>query len=117
MFVKNIKVRKVAKKSLKCRSKNGGAQYEINVQKTNLHVVATLYDCHEKRDLFTISTRGLVNDLLKTKTQKAFWIGEQFAKKCKEMNIERVSFNKLGYKFHGILSEVARGVTESNVLI
>jgi len=108
---------KVIKKRRKSRGKSGDTQHELYILKTNRHLVAVLYDKAEQRDISSISTRpaGFVH--AETRTLDAVAIGKQFAELCKSKNIEKIYFNKMNYKFHGLVKSVVESVRESGINI
>ena len=108
---------KVAKKRAKYRAKSGSTRHELYVLKTNCHLVAVLYDKTEKRDIFACSTRPASFVKSENRTQDAHKIGEMFAKVCKERDITDLYFNKMNYKFHGLIKAVVEGVRQSGINI
>lgn len=105
---------KVIKKRKKYRGKSP-ARFEVYVLKTNKHIVAVLYDKEQNRDVTSVSTRPHSFKKLENRLTDAFNIGTEFAKICKEKGIENLAFNKLNYKFHGIIAEVAKGIRENGI--
>jgi len=108
---------KVIKKRKKYRAKSEATRFELYVLKTNKHVVAVLYDKQEQRDVTSVSTRPKTFKKEENRSIDAFNIGKAFADVCKSKNIEKLAFNKLNYKFHGIIAEVVRGVRENGINI
>ncbi len=108
---------KVAKKRKKSRAKSGDTQHELYILKTNRHIVAVLYDKVEQRDITSVSTRpaGFVH--AETRTHDAIVIGKQFAQLCKSQNIEKIYYNKMNYKFHGLVKTVVESIRESGINI
>jgi ribosomal protein L18 len=82
---------KVAKKRTKSRFKSGSVRHEVYVLKTNKHLVAVLYDKHEKRDLTSVSTRPAEFKHGANRTEDAKQIGKIFAEKCKEYKVEKTN--------------------------
>lgn len=108
---------KVAKKRTKSRAKSGDVRHEVYVLKTNKHIVVVLYDKQEKRDVTAVSTRPTSFKHGENRMDDAKHLGKIFAEKCKNLNIVKLSFNKLNYKFHGLLKAVADGIRESGINI
>ena len=106
---------KVAKKRTKSRAKSGSVRHEVYILKTNKHLVAVLYDKEENRDVTSISTRPANFKHGANRTEDAKQIGKLFATKCKELKIEKISFNKLNYKFHGLLKTIVENIRESGI--
>ncbi len=107
---------RVIKKRSYYRSHSGrNATHEVYIQKTNRHLVVVLYGKSEKRDLLSCSTR--VSDVPKfeTRFEAAKWVGQVFAQKCQKIGISQIYFNKLNYKFHGLVAQVINSIRESGV--
>ena len=51
----------------------------------------------------------------KTKTERAFEIGEAIAKKAKEKNIKKVVFDRRGCLYHGRVKAVAEGARKGGL--
>jgi large subunit ribosomal protein L18 len=108
---------KVAKKRTKSRFKSGSVRHEVYVLKTNKHLVAVIYDKESKRDLTSISTRPADFKHGENRTEDAKQIGKMVAEKCKTLGIEKVAFNKLSYKFHGLLKAIVDNIRENGINI
>lgn len=108
---------KVQKKRKKARAKSGDTQHELYILKTNKHIVAVLYDKVEKRDITSVSTRPSSFVGGESRSQDATQIGKKFAEICKEKKISQVYFNKMNYKFHGIIKFVVESIRESGINI
>lgn len=108
---------KVSKKRKKYRAKSPDTRFEMYILKTNRHIVAVLYDKQEARDVTSVSTRPVSFVKSGERAKDAFNIGTTFAGLCKSRGIEKLSFNKLNYKFHGIIAETVRGVRENGINI
>ncbi|MFT4967787.1 MAG: large subunit ribosomal protein L18 [Candidatus Deianiraeaceae bacterium] len=108
---------KVIKKRTKSRAKSSSTRFELYVLKTNKHIVAVLYDKLEKRDVTSVSTRPSSFVKSESRANDAFEIGKKIATICKTKDIASLCFNKLNYKFHGLLKEVSRGVQELGINI
>lgn len=108
---------KVIKKRKKYRTKSAHTRFEMYILKTNRHIVAVLYDKQEARDVAAVSTRPVSFKHAENRSMDAFQIGKSFAEICKSRQIQDLYFNKLSYKFHGIIAETVRGVRESGINI
>ena len=108
---------KVIKKRRKYRGKSSATRFEMYVLKTNKHIVAVLYDKEENRDVTSVSTRPQSFKKAENRSIDAFNIGKSFAEICKSKGIEKLAFNKLNYKFHGIIAEAVKGVRENGINI
>lgn len=108
---------KVIKKRKKSRAKSGDTRHELYILKTNKHLVAVLYDKVEQRDVTSVSTRPASFVHGDTRTHDAIAIGKSFAEICKSKGIEKIYYNKMNYKFHGLIKEVVSSVRESGINI
>ena len=80
------------------------------VFKSNSHLFVQLIDDVEGKTLFGIGTNSETNRtaLSKSKSKEsAKALGEQVAKKAKELNIQRIVFDRGRNRFHGIIKELA----------
>ena len=82
------------------------------VFKSSKHVYAQIINDQEHATLAASST--LSKDLKgsfdgKTKMEKAEMIGENLGKKAQDLGIAKVVFDRSGYKYHGIIKNVAEG--------
>lgn len=108
---------KVIKKRKKYRAKSSDTRYELYVLKTNKHIVAVLYDKIESRDITAVTTRPSSFVSTGERIKDAFEIGKKISQICKQKNIENLYFNKLNYKFHGIIASVVNGVRDGGINI
>lgn len=108
---------KVAKKRTKLRAKSGDVRHEVYVFKTNKHLVVVLYDKHNRCEITAVSTRPTSFKHGANRTEDAKYLGQVFAERCKNLKIEKLSFNKLNYKFHGLLKAVVDSIRESGINI
>lgn len=108
---------KVTKKRRKYRAKSSDTRFELSVLKTNKNIVAILYDKLEYREVTAVSTRPTSFVTSGERIKDAFEIGKKFAEICKQKNIQSLCFNKLNYKFHGLIANVVNGVREAGINI
>jgi large subunit ribosomal protein L18 len=57
----------------------------------------------------TLSSKG------KTKTEKAFEIGKELAKKTLGLKVKQVVFDRSGYRYHGRVKAIAEGAREGGL--
>jgi large subunit ribosomal protein L18 len=108
---------KVIKKRKRIRAKSSSVRFELSVQKTNKHIVAILFDTEAKRDIASTSTKPKSFVKGDNRMCDALTVGKNFGELCKKHNITQVYFNKLSYKFHGILKQVVDGAKQSGINI
>lgn len=93
----------------------------LSVFKSNYHLYAQLINDNEGKTLIAvfdkeIKFKGKTKQALPTGRQAlAYEIGMLAAKKAAEKNILNVVFDRGGYKFHGVISELARGAREGGL--
>ena len=97
------------------------------VFRTPKHIYAQLIDDEKGKTLLSLTDAGLKKSKPKPKTQKiekgiktakvalAYEIGKLIAKKALEKKIEKVVFDKGGYKYHGRVKAVAEGAREGGL--
>lgn len=89
---------------------NGTAEVpRVFVFKSNKKVYVGAADDNQNKVL-----KSLVAD---RKIAEAEKLGEEIAKVLKKMKIEKVVFDRSGYKFHGVVKAVAEGLTKTGISI
>jgi large subunit ribosomal protein L18 len=90
----------------------------LSVFKSRRHIYAQVIDDLEGRTLVAASTvspevrgRGVTG----TKTDTAKVVGEVLAEKALKVEIQRVVFDRGGYKFHGRVKALATGAREKGL--
>ncbi len=78
------------------------------------HIYAQLIDDEKGRTLFSASDIELKNKKM-SKTEKAYQVGKLIAKKSLEKKIEKVVFDRAGYKYHGRVKALAEGAREGGL--
>ena len=91
------------------RSKISGTKERprLCVFRSNKHLYAQLLDDYKGKTLLSVNN-------FKIKTAKA--LGEALAKKAKELKIEKVVFDRGGYKYHGKIKDLADGAREGGLI-
>ena len=112
MSAKNIARLRRAKQT-RIRIRNNGA-VRLTVHRTNTHIYAQLTSSEGSKVLATASSlEKEVRAQLKHggNLKAAELIGQRIAQKAKEKGIEKVAFDRAGYRYHGrvkALAEAAR---------
>lgn len=106
---KSIKQQKRHRRHKKIRAKiSGTAQVpRLCVFKSNKYIYAQLID-DQKGRIIAFSKDGL-------SVAQAKKAGELIAKKALENKIEKVVFDRAGYKYHGRVKALAEGVREAGL--
>ncbi|PIS17368.1 MAG: 50S ribosomal protein L18 [Candidatus Nealsonbacteria bacterium CG09_land_8_20_14_0_10_42_14] len=84
------------------------------VSRSNKHIYAQLIDDEKGRILAAASDTELKKGK-RTKINKAQEVGKLLAKKAQEKKIEKVVFDRGGYKYHGRVKAVAEGAREGGL--
>ena len=82
----------------------------LSVFRSALHIYAQVIDDSAGKTLVGVSTLTKeLRDGLKglKKRQAAQKVGEELARRCKELQIEKVVFDRNGYRYHGRISALA----------
>lgn len=86
------------------------------VFRSNKHIYAQLIDDTSGKTIVSASDIKLKGKKkLKGKTQVAHEIGKLIAKNALEKNIEKIIFDRAGYKYHGRIKAIADGARESGL--
>jgi large subunit ribosomal protein L18 len=90
----------------------------LSIFKSNKHTYLQLINDRENVTLLAASTKSenLQKDLKdKTSVEAAKLVGEALGKAAKDQGIEKVVFDRSGYKFHGIVKAAADGAREGGL--
>jgi large subunit ribosomal protein L18 len=104
-----IRQEKRYKRHKRVRAKvSGTAQVpRLSVFKSNKYIYAQLVDDDKGKTI--VSAKGKLN------VEQAKKTGELIAKKAREKKIERVIFDRGGYKYHGKTKALAEGAREGGL--
>jgi large subunit ribosomal protein L18 len=87
----------------------------VNVFRSNKYIYVQAVDDEIGKSLFGIDSRK-VKPLKDDKpVDIAFKLGEEFAKVLKKSKIERVVFDRSGYKYHGSVKAIAEGIRKGGI--
>jgi len=84
------------------------------VFRSHQHIYAQLIDDEKGKTIMVVSSREFKKSK-KTKADKAKEVGKLIAKKALEKKIEKVVFDRGGYKYHGRVKAVAEGTREGGL--
>lgn len=87
----------------------------LHVFRSLKHIYATLVNDSEDRCLVTVSSLNLDPKEFKNKTAASTAVGKHLAEKAKAMGIEKVTFDRGGYIYHGRVKAVAEGAREGGL--
>lgn len=116
---KNIKRRVRRKHSIRSRVKGTPDRPRLTVFRSNQHIYAQVIDDVGSTSLAAASTltkdiKGDV-DKCENKRDAAALVGKAIAEVCKARGIEKVVFDRNGYKYHGRVSALAEAAREAGL--
>ena len=103
MKKKNIKIKRKLRNRKKLKDINVN-RYRISVTKSLNNLSAQIIDDKQKKTLVAASS-----------TEKSNLIGEILAKRAKEKNIDKVYFDRGGYKYHGRVKAFAETLRKNGL--
>ena len=108
-----VKQKKRQKRHKKIRARVFGTKEKprLCVFKSGKHIYAQLIDDGKGVTIAAVSDA----DFKKVKTGKAKEIGKLIAKKANDLKIEKIVFDRGGYKYHGQIKELAEGAREGGL--
>ncbi len=120
MTTKNPKKLRRAKIHRRVRSKVHGTDERprLNVFKSSKHIYAQIINDDQGHTITSASTlTSDIADQLKGQpmADKARIVGRKLGEQAKEAGIERVSFDRSGYKYHGKVKALAEGARENGL--
>jgi large subunit ribosomal protein L18 len=97
-------------------SRSGTTRLRLSVFRSSKHIYAQVIDDDQKKTLVATSDQkfekaGKDED----KKSRAKKVGADIAAKCKEKGIDKVVFDRAGYKYHGRVSALATGAREAGL--
>ncbi|AHK22499.1 50S ribosomal protein L18 [Candidatus Hepatoplasma crinochetorum Av] len=116
-MAKNKKIESRNKRKLRVRKKIFGTDKipRLSVYKSNKNISAQLIDDLSGKTLASSST--IILKLDANNIENAFKVGQDIAKKAKDLKIERIVFDRNGYIYHGKIKALADGVRKENIKI
>ena len=109
-----MKQRIIRHKRIRAKIKGTAERPRFSVFKSNRHFFIQLIDDEAQKTLISVSDKEIKS---KSKSRKiiAREIGKILAKKALIRGVKNVVFDRGGYKFHGIISELAEGAREGGL--
>src|SRR5437763_17144893 len=106
--------RKKRHRSLRKRIEGTPERPRLAVFRSARHIYAQIIDDRQKRTLTAVSDKVLAVEGEKKADKKvrAKRVGTAIAKLCLEKGIDKVVFDRAGYKYHGRVSALADGARE-----
>ena len=111
----NNKIKRKLRNRKKIKSVNVD-RYRVSVSKSLKNLSAQIIDDKQKKTLVSASSIEKDIKIKKVKKmQKSILIGEILAKRAKEKNINKVYFDRVGYKFHGRIKTFAETLRKNGL--
>ena len=109
--------RKKRHRSLRKRIEGNAERPRLAVFRSTRHIYAQVIDDVQKKTLTAISDKALAveGETKADKKARAKRVGTAIAKQCLEKGIEKVVFDRAGYKYHGRVSALADGAREAGL--
>lgn len=108
------------RRHLRVRKRVGGTSERprLSIFRSNIHIYAQVIDDSQNHTLVSASTKDseLVSALKgKTKTERAKAVGELIAQRAKAAGIDKVVFDRGGFKYHGRVQALADAAREAGL--
>ena len=114
--------RKKRHRSIRKRIEGSAERPRLAVFRSSRHIYAQVIDDVQQRTLVSTSDVALAGKKAEAgskaegdKKQRAKKVGATIAKKCLEKDIDKVVFDRAGYKYHGRVSALADGAREAGL--
>lgn len=101
------------RKRVRAKIKGTSKRPRLSVFKSNKHLFIQLIDDDTNKTLISVSDVKKTKN--KSKKEIAYETGKSLAKKALDKKIKEIVFDRGGYKFHGIVSEIAKGAKEEGL--
>jgi len=109
--------RKKRHRSLRKRIEGTAERPRLAVFRSSRHIYAQIIDDVQKKTLTAISDKVLAveGETKADKKARAKRVGAAIANQCLEKGIDKVVFDRAGYKYHGRVSALADGAREAGL--
>ena len=117
----SIKRRSWLKKRVRTKLSLGilGKYPRLVIFKSNKHIYGQLVDDNKHTTLLSSSTtdKDLVKDLdsISTKVEESKIVGYSLAKKIKSKKIDKIVYDRNGYRYHGRVKALAEAIREKGI--
>lgn len=116
MFNKQL-MRQKRHKRVRAKIQGTKKMPRLCVFRSNKHIYAQLIDDTSGKTIVSASDREIKRKTKseKRKTASAHEVGKLIAKKAIEKKIEKIIFDRAGYKYHGRIKAIADGARENGL--
>ena len=103
------------------KQKNIGNHLRLVVYRSNVNIYAQLVDDKKNATVLSASSidKNLKNSIDKAanKIEKSKIVGESLAEKIMNAKIERIIFDRNGYKYHGRIKALTEAIRSAEIII
>jgi large subunit ribosomal protein L18 len=107
--------RKKRHRAIRKRIEGNTERPRLAVFRSTRHIYAQVIDDLARKTLVSTSDVDAPKDAAGKKKDRAKQVGAAIAKKCLEKGIDKVVFDRAGYKYHGRVSALAEGAREAGL--
>jgi len=108
--------RKKRHRSLRKRINGTSERPRLSVFRSTRHIYAQVIDDLSQKTLVSAADiEALLRESKAPKKERAKLVGAAIAKKCLAQGIDKVVFDRAGYKYHGRVSALADGAREAGL--
>ncbi len=114
----NLKLKRFNQRKRRVSTKiSGTGKYpRLSVFRSNKYTYAQIIDDAKAATLVFVSSKE-INDEKANKVSKSEALGELLAKKALAKKINKVKFDRSGYKYHGRIAAIANGARKGGLTI
>ena len=103
------------------KQKNINNVPRLVIYRSNNNIFAQLVDDENNNTILSVSSidkelKGILNKA-KSKIEKSTIVGKTISEKMKKANIEKIIFDRNGYKYHGRIKAVGDAIRSSKIKI
>lgn len=109
------KARLKRKRSFRAKFSGSKKRPRLNIFRSSKHIYASLIDDVEGKTIIWSNERGIKPKEKSTKSDKAFLVGEEIARKATKKGFKKVIFDRSGYLYHGRVKKLAEGAREGGL--
>lgn len=107
--------RKKIKQRIRKKIRGDEARPRLSVYKSNKQIYAQVIDDRKGHTMAAASSRVIEEARKVPKTEQAKLVGKELAKKAGEANIDKVAFDRNGYRYHGRIKALAEAAREEGL--
>ncbi len=117
--IKNASAERRLRRKLSIRKQIIGSteRPRVCVSKSNKNIFVQVIDDSVSKTLFSVQTFGKNAVDAKANKDGAKVVGAKIAEQLKGKSIERVVFDRSGYKYHGVVAALADSIRENGIQV